>query len=277
VSAASAYVREYVDRSTSVVAEERYVQIIRRGPADPARRNVDEALEWHGDNWTHGRSFKDAKLRRQLISDVLMVKTKDQIWTNFRDVGNVDGHEIQDRSKRALALFAKAGVDVGATLRRIADESSRHDLGNVGNINAPALPLQVLQPTQVGRFDFAGAGTETIDGVTTVVLTYQERGLPTFIRNRQKNEPVFISGKLWIVPGDGHIVRTEMKAYDNLSRLTSNMIVSYRLVPELGLLMPYEMWERYTPDRPLADYIERRARYSNFRRFTVAVSETPAK
>jgi VWFA-related protein len=277
VSAASAYVRQYVDRSTSVVAEERYVQIMRPGPADPKRRDVDEALEWRDDNWIHGRSFKDAKLRRQLISDVLMVRTKDEMWTNFRDVGNVDGREIQDRSKRALALFAKGGVDVGATLRRIADESSRHDLGRIGNINAPSLPLQVLLPAHKDRFDFASEGTETIDGTATVVLAYQERGRPTFIRNRQKNEPVFISGKLWIVPGDGRIVRTEMTAHDELSRLTSNMIVSYRLVPELGMLMPVEMWERYTPDRPLADYIERRARYSNFRRFTVSVSETPAK
>ena len=80
VSHGSAYINDYVDRSTSVVAEERYVQIIRPGPPNASKRDTDEALEWREDNWIHGRSFTDAKLRRQLISDILMVKTKDGMW-----------------------------------------------------------------------------------------------------------------------------------------------------------------------------------------------------
>ena len=42
------------------------------------------------------------------------------------------------------------------------------------------------------------------------------------------------------------------------------------------MLMPIEMWERYTPDQPFATYIERRARYANYRRFTVSTSDAPS-
>jgi len=60
--------------------------------------------------------------------------------------------------------------------------------------------------------------------------------------------------------------------------MSTLIIVNYRPIPGLALVMPVEMWERYTPDRPLADYVERRARYSNYRRFTVSTSEsTPAR
>jgi VWFA-related protein len=275
VAVGARFVTEYVDRSTSVVAEEHYVQIIRRGPADPARRDVDEALEWHEDNWIHPRTTKDPKLRRQMISDVLMVKTNDGLWTNFRDVGTLDGKELKDRSKRALALFTQSGTDVGAGLRRIADESSRLNLGGGGNFNVPALPLQVLHATHRDRFTFGTAGTETIDGVTTTILTYRETKTPTFIRSIQKNEPVYISGKLWIVPEDGRVLRSEMTLHDEPNRLSTLIVVNYRRIPELDMLMPVEMWERWTPDQPLANYFERRARYANYRRFNVTTSESP--
>jgi VWFA-related protein len=269
-----AFVNDYIQRSASVVAEEHYVQIIRAGPADPRRRDTDEALEWRADDANHRASLKDAKKRRQMISDVLMVKTKDGLWTNFRDVGTLDGRELKDRSKRAVSLFAQDGTDVGATLRRIADESSRLNLGGGGNFNVPALALQVLDSTQRSRFEFGSAGGDTVDGVPTIVVTYRETSGPTFIRSVQKNEPVFISGKLWLVPTDGRILRSEMQLHDERNHLSTQIIVQYRLIPELNLLMPVEMWERYTPDQPLADYVERRARYSKYRRFSVSVSES---
>ena len=215
-------------------------------------------------------------MRRQTISDVLMVKTKDGMWTNFRDVGTLDGKEVKDRSARALALFTQSGVDVGATLRRIADESGRLNLGGGGNFNVPTLPLQILDAAHRDRFRFGSGGAERIDGVTAAVVTYRETKAPTFIRSIQKNEPVYISGKLWIAPDDGRVLRSELALHDEPNHLSTAVIVNYRRIPELDMLMPIEMWERYTPDQPFATYIERRAKYANYRRFTVSTSDSPS-
>jgi VWFA-related protein len=273
VPRAMAYVRDYLTQGSSVVAEERSVQILRRGPPNPNAQDVDEALEWRADNDERPRNGRDAIKRRQLVSDVLMVKTSRGTWTTYRDVGIVDGREVGDRARRALRLFtgsssgssagAGAGEGFDARLRKVADESSRYNLARVGNYNVPALPLIMLQPEHAVRFEFAPAGEAVLDGV------------PTLIRNRL-GEDVFMNGRLWIAAADGRVLRTEMAVKDRLAAWSSQIVVSYRVAPSLGLLMPAEMWERHTPaDSFHEPYLEGRAVYTNFRRFAVTTSEVP--
>jgi VWFA-related protein len=283
VPRAMAYVRDYLTQGSSVVAEERYVQIVRRGPPDPKAQDVDEALEWRVDDDRRARNGRDAIERRQLVSDVLMVKTSRGAWTNYRDVAIVDGREVGDRAKRALRLFTgsgsgaapDAGAGFEARLRKVADESSRYNLARIGNYNIPALPLIMLQPEHAGRFEFAPAGDAVLDGVPTVIVAYRQSKGPTLIHNRA-GDNVFMSGRLWIAAGDGRVLRTEMAVQDRVAAWSSQVVVSYRVAPSLGLLMPAEMWERHTPlDSFRYPYVEGRAVYTNFRRFAVTTSETP--
>ena len=273
VAMGTRFVDDQIERSAAVVAEERYVQMVRAGPAEPTQRNVDPALEWRADFSRVARGVRDAKVRRQMISDVLTVRTSDGEWTNYRDVAVVDGRKVGNRAKRALDLFMSGDKDIGASLRRIMDESSRHNLGLRNSFNAPMLPLQVLYSGFHRRFEFGGGGPDVVDGVPVVVVTYREVKTPTFIVARPSNTPLFIEGKLWIVPGDGRVLRSELVVREPASWLTATMVVDYRHIPELGLVMPVEMWERYVHDSPTKDYVERRARYSNYRRFEVSTNE----
>lgn len=273
VRRASSYADAYLSRLSSVVAEERYVQIVRNGPPNLDKQNVDEALEWRADNRNGARDVMDARRRRQLISDVLMVKTQDGAWTAYRDVAVVDGRTVGNRSKRALRLFTESEPELGAKLKKIADESSRYNLIRLGNFNVPALPLLVLDPGQVARFTFERAGEATIDNEETMVLAYRETRGPAFIHNRM-GEDVFVSGRLWVA-SDGRVLRSELLMRDRFSGWSSQSLVSYRPVSSLGLLMPFEMWERhFRQDNFQAPYLEGRAFYANFRRFDVAVSES---
>jgi hypothetical protein len=287
VPRAMAYVQDYLTQGSSVVAEEHFVQILRRGPPDPKVQNVDEALEWRADHDLRPRNVRDAIKRRQLVSDVLMVKARSGAWTTYRDVGSVDGREVGDRSKRALRLFtgssdaadssaasnAAAGDGLQVKLRKVADESSRYNLARIGNYNVPALPLIMLLPQHATRFEFAADGETTIDGVRTIVVAYRERTGPTLVRD-VRGDNVFLTGRLWIAAGDGRVLRTETLVEDRHAVWSSQVIVSYRVAPTIGLLMPAEMWERHTPsDRFREPYVEGRAVYTNFRRFSVTTRE----
>jgi hypothetical protein len=168
------YLETYLEQGATVVAEEHYVQITRRGPPALSEQNVDTALEWRENNDDRQRDMHDAMRRRQLVSDLLMVKTRDGVWTNYRDVAIVDGRTQGNRSKRALDLFVSHAADLGARLREIANESTRYNLMAIGNFNIPTLPLMVLRPGDIDRFAFARAGDEVIDGVPVAVITYRE-------------------------------------------------------------------------------------------------------
>jgi VWFA-related protein len=273
VERATVYLHNYLAQGSSVVAEERYVQILRPGPPKLNTQNDDEALEWRADNNDKQRDMRDAQRRRQMVSDMLMIKTRDGAWTNYRDVGVVDGRTLGNRSKRAIELFTEQGDDLGARLAKVADESSRYSLAQNGNFSMPSLPLMVLQPEQAPRFEFARQGEAVIDGIPTAIITYRETKAPSFIHNRIGGD-VFVSGKLWVATGDGRVLRTEMQFSDRFSGWASHSIVSYRAAPSIGVLMPAEMWERhYHIDNFRLPYVEGRAFYTNFRKFVVSTNE----
>ncbi len=270
---ATGYVERYAAQLASTVAEERYVQAILDGETDPSVPTPPEALAWSEAPRARTAGWPGVAARRQLRSDLLMVKTSGGWFTNFRDVADVDGRPVKDRDERALALFTGDAAQNGATLRRIAHEGARYNLGTLRRtINVPTLPLFALHPQHVKRFSFEQAGIEAVDGVPTVVVRFRERHIPTLIRT-PRGDDVFTAGRLWIAE-DGRVLRSALSIQERASGMQAGIDVWYRDVPSLGLLMPAEMRERYSnvpgDDRRV---IEARATYSNFRKFTVTTEE----
>jgi len=269
LSRGTAYVDRYSNRAVSTVAEERYVQAILDNPAF----DRTEALAWQ-DGEPHRRGL-GVSARRQINADLLMVKTDNGLFTNYRDVSAVDGKPVKDRGQRALSLFTAGGAaPAHTTLNQVAQEGARYNLGTLRRtLNVPTLPLFVLHPRHVGRFAFEPAGTETVDGVATTIVRFREKRGPTFVRTT-RGDDVFVNGRLWLAD-DGRVIKTALVVDERDTGVKVRIDVVYRDAPNLGLLMPVEMRESYTNlpgDRMRS--IEGRATYSNFRAFTVITNET---
>jgi hypothetical protein len=269
LSRATAYVEQYGTRAVSTVAEERYVQAI----VDSPLIDRAEALTWRERQEEARRRTPGVAARRQISADLLMVKSDAGWLVPYRDVAAVDGRPIKDRSVRAMQLFTSGGAPSLATLRQIAEEGARYNLGTLRRtLNVPTMALFVLHPQHIARFEFEPAGTETIDGTTTTVVRFREKRGPTLILTGRRDN-LFSTGRLWIA-ADGSVRQTSFHVEDGQSGIRTRVEATYRDVPSLGLLLPAEMRESYAniPGDRLRS-IEGRATYQNFRAFRVTTSE----
>ena len=114
IARAAAYVETFVEELSTVVMEEEYQQTyFAGGRAGPA----------------HTR----------LVSEFLLVRVLEVgEWVGFRDVFEVNGRRIRDRQDRLATLFLGDTTTALAQARRIAQESSRYNLGSTGRtVNIP--------------------------------------------------------------------------------------------------------------------------------------------
>lgn len=275
---AATYVQGYAEQLVSIVGTEHYTQ------------------------WLELKGRPGGTGTRQLVSEFALVRTADE-WVGFRDVYEVDGKSVGDRQDRLRRLFADSPNTAFAEGRRIADESSRYNIGTLQrNFNTPTMALYFVQAEHQGRFKYKKAGEDFVDGIPVWKIAYEEKKTPTFIRTPAgKSMPV--TGTLWIVPADGQVLRTCLEIVveskrdmsnpkmdsstrptgtpgtdrdwtDRRTRSAAGISVSYGVDVRLGLMVPTEMRESY--EGPLGaartinvddQRIVGRATYSDFRRF----------
>ncbi len=251
---------------SAVVSEERYVQDIvaagsrlRRGPS---------GFEEH----------------RELRSDLLLVHTdRTDGFVQFRDVFEVDGRPVRDRSDRLVALFLNQSSTSRNDTARILQESARYNIGRIErNVNVPVLALTFLHPDNQWRFKFSvksRTGAQDLPkelrqspnftiSTELWIVEYREVETPTMIRGAGGGLPA--KGRFWIEPSTGRVLMSELEIND--SNLRSEIRVSYQSEPLLGLLVPAEMRESYS-QRNDPYTIKGSATYANFRRFQVQVDE----
>lgn len=251
-----------------VVASERYVQTIRPWPGSPPAR---PAL-------TEGAVLA----RRELYSDLLLVFDAEGPWQLYRDVIEVDGRPVGDRSSRLEALFLAPGMRTRDRLRRMTGESARYNLGDITRtLNIPTFPLIVVHPLQQQRFRIRIGGAVQHAGVTVRELTFVERQRPTLVRSTDgRNVP--LQGTLLVDETTGELVHARLEP--QLEQVHSHIEVWFDHVASLTRRVPVAMWEWYQVDGPIRDghaggdgfreaYVEGLARYDNFRRYTVETNE----
>ena len=180
VSRASAYVEEYVRQLSAVVCEERQTQRV-------------------------VKSDGTTRQKRELVSDLLMVKTSDRgnygLHTQmFRDVIAVDAKPIRNRQERLQKLFLGGPDGRLKQAQTISAESARHNIGFSRDVDILMLPLAILRTENATGFRFA----RTADG-----LTFDEFRSPSLEWSRLDNGPrrdMFLHGPLTIdlpaFPGD---------------------------------------------------------------------------
>jgi VWFA-related protein len=271
------YAERFEREIAAVVAEERYVQVIHPWRGNPSGPQGEPALAWRepGDKGKQGGPIIS---RRQLLSDVVMVQLKDRQWLSYRDVAEVDGSPVRDRTDRVRDLLLSKAADRDDQFRRINAESARYNLGDLRrDVNLPTVTLSLLRRLHQPRFQFKRAKDETVDGRPCRVLTYQEKVRPTLIGTPNSGD-IFIYGRVWLDQADGRARRTELR-FERRSQGRSYIRVDFQPFEGLAILVPALMWEWHEGADQLGriggdvTVIQGSATYSKIRRFQVTTAE----
>jgi hypothetical protein len=255
---AGTYITEYLPQMAGIEAEEHYFQEAR----------------YQGGR----RVFPDVQSeRRELRSDLRLVKPAGaREWLQLRDVFEVDGRPVRDRSERLTKLQSEPSQFAEAQAASLIDESARYNIGSIQRtVNVPLLALIFLEPSNQYRFKFkrsedrrpAAARDETMPpgyfrvSTEVWVVEYQETEPSTFIRT-PGGKDLPSHGRFWIEPTTGRVLMTELINDDRTVRATID--VSYQLEPLVGFLVPIEMREQYEGRRDDVR-VEGMATYSRFR------------
>ena len=250
------YVAGYVRNFAGVVAEEAYVQHAATG-------SRFDSL---------GHMLRGNAKDRELKSDLLLVRPEgSNRWLQFRDVYEVDGRAVRDRTDRLAKLFLQPSSSTAKQVSKINDESSRYNIGSIiRNVNVPMLALSVLLPDNQYRFVFNHVGQP--DGPSepdTWKVTFREMASGTMIRGAG-DQDMPVEGYFMVDASTGRVRFTSLVAKNRT--VAAQIDVSYSEDAKLGLLAPHEMTESYTQAADGAT-VEGHATYSNFRRFQVKVDE----
>ncbi|MCU0255459.1 MAG: hypothetical protein MUF60_01835 [Vicinamibacterales bacterium] len=270
------YIDLFNEETSAVLAEERYVQLRHKWRGNPTGPESEPELAWR-DTATNVAAHVTGRI--QLLSDVLFVQVKDGDWMDYRDVAEVNGKPVRNRSQRVLDLFLSATPDAMARARRIAEESARHNLpGLHRTLNLPNTVLFLLRRSEQPRYSFKRAKDETLDGRQARVLEYREKARPTIVRTTAGDD-IPINGRVWIDARDGRVLRTELR-FDRGSR-KSLIRVDYQPLDGQFVFVPARMWERYDDAIREGEMVERTgyfiqglATYSGHKHFTVTTRET---
>jgi hypothetical protein len=264
---------------SAVVAEERYVQIVHPWRGMPKGPEAEPSLAWF-DNPADPNLRKGGPIisRRQLMSDVLLVQTGGRQWTGYRDVAEIDGQAVRDRTERVRDLFLSNAPDRDAQFRRITSESARYNLGDFRRtLNIPTVTLSFMRRPDQWRFEFKRATDEKVNGRPCRVLSFKEKARPTLIGTTGGTE-IPIEGRIWLDASSGQVVRTELR-FDRGSEKRSFIRVDFGPLTQTDVLVPTVMWEWYEGanqegriggDKTLVQCV---ATYSNYRRFQVSTRE----
>jgi len=258
IGSAMRYVMNYEQKFSLLVAEETYVQELQRPP------NPGDNLSQR--NPGGGMRAGGTMERRIIRSDFLLVQLggDGEGWMPFRDVFEVKGAKVRDRDERLLKLFQRDDKERFEKAARFSDDTAKYNLGNVARtINIPTLAMMFLHPRVNERFEFTDEGEETIDGRVLRRAGYREAARPTLIKTTRGRD-LALTGRLWIDPFTGTVVKTELNAADPAVRCA--ITVTFKRDAALDFWVPVQMDEYYKAALGL-DEIVATATYSNVRRF----------
>lgn len=234
---ATRYVLSYETSFFLLAMDEEYVQWLER-PTNPGS-NISRT------NPGGGMQAPRHDSRQIVKADYVLVQAgPGRGWLPFRDVLTVNGSEVHFPDDRIVRLFRSGNPEAVDLASQVHDESRKHDLGTVvkRTINIPMLGMMLLHPQVRERFTFKHEGDESLQGRYVERLSYRETARPTLIKTT-RGKDLALTGRMWIEPTSGVVVKTEMTAADPVVR--AMVTVTFRRDGELALWVPEKMEEYY--------------------------------
>jgi hypothetical protein len=190
--------------------------------------------------------------RRIFKADYVLVQAgPGRGWLPFRDVLTLNGTEVQFAEDRLMRLFRSGSPDAFDLATQIHEQSRKQDLGNVSRtINIPMLGMMLVHSQVRERFTFKHDGDESLAGRYVERLSFRETARPTLIKTTNGKD-LALTGRLWIEPTTGVVIKTETIAADPVVR--AQVTVTFRRDGELGLWVPERMDEFYKANLALDD------------------------
>jgi hypothetical protein len=241
---ASRYVVDYEGSFSILALDEESVQWLER-PINPGT-NLSRS------NPGGGMVAPRHDSRRVIKSDYLLVQAgPGRGWLPFRDVLTLNGTEVHFAEDRLMRLFRSGNPDAFELATQVHEQSRKQDLGSVTRtINIPMLGMMLLHPQVRERFTFKHDGDESLAGRYVERISYRETVRPTIIKTT-RGKDLALTGRMWIEPTTGVVVKTEMIAADPIVR--AQVTVTFRRDGELGLWVPERMEEYYKANLAIDD------------------------
>ena len=252
------YLLAYEPQLSTLVAEERMSQ--RDGPAPTATARGPMARTDH----------------RSIVSEVAFIALPGEVgWLGFRRVVKVNGKDVKDTGAPLGALLADGGSDDIDQARLLLSDSAAQNLGSPRTTNLPNLPLEFLHPRNRHRLHQRIDGVDTIRGVRTTRMVFQEHSTPTIIQ-RPEGGDMQSHITAWIETTTGRLMRAQVLTRDarlGVLPFDNSIVVDFRVDQKLGLLVPYEMKEVFFAGRFREG--TGTARYTNYRQFKTGARIVP--
>ena len=152
---------------------------------------------------------------------------------------------------RLVRLFKSGNPDAFDLATQIHETAKKNDIGNVKRtINIPMLGMMLLHPQVRERFTFKHEGDESLQGRYVERVAYRETMRPTLIKTT-RGKDLALTGRMWIEPTTGVVVKTEMIAADPIVR--AQVTVTFRRDQELAVWVPEKMEEYYKANVAIDD------------------------
>lgn len=241
---AARYVVGYESSFSVLAMDEEYVQWLER-PVNPGS-NISRA------NPGGGIVAPRHDSRQLARADYVLVQAgPGRGWLPFRDILMLNGTEISFAQDRLVRMFRSGSADAFDLAAELNEASRKHDIGNVKRtINIPMLGMMLLHPSVRERFSFKHEGDESLQGRYVERVSYREIVRPTLIKTT-RGKDLALTGRMWIEPTTGIVVKTEMIAADPIVR--AQVTVTFRRDGEAGIWVPDKMEEYYKANIALDD------------------------
>ena len=186
----------------------------------------------------------------------------------FRDVYSRNGRDLADHTQRLETLLVEGTAKSFDQARRLTNASAVNNVGFVTrNINIPTMAFRYLEASWIRGVQFRRAGEATVDGLPTVIVEFEEVGVPTLVRGTNDSD-LPARGRYWIHAGSGAVVRAhvEFTGHD----VDGRMEIDLTLHRGLAAWVPKEMTEVW---RAKGQRVTGLAHYDRYQRLAIATSE----
>lgn len=253
VRVASAWTSRFTQNLSGLLFREKYLQKVQGGR--PGTQGVISNMSRSGSLLTEANVFL---LRAEATSEFVL----------FRDVYHANGRDITNHTERLETLLADGSDRAVEQAKRLTDASAAFNLGSVNrNVNIPTMGLRYLEAGVVGGVRFKVAGRETVQGLDTVIVDFEEIASPTLVRGTFDTD-VPARGRYWIHAGSGSVPR----AHVDFAGVDVNgrMEIDLMMHPQLAAWVPKEMTEVW---RAVGQRITGLAQYDRYQRLSVSTGE----
>ena len=201
---------------------------------------------------------------RRWIAEIAWVRLTDgHEAIAVRDVLEVDGQPVTEGRSRLIELLHGSRRGTWSEARALLDQGARHNLvPGSRNFNLPTVALFFLHPDRRTRFSWTRRFPRDarLSSPGPFEVEFRERSRPTIVRGAG-GEQIYARGRAWLT-AEGVVLRTALQL--EIGPVKYSLDTEFRPDPAVGIVVPFQMSERYDADDGV---IVSTAQYSNYRRF----------